>query len=87
LEDDKSVSQYDYSQAASVASKLGAKDTESFPPFRVFPDISDSCRNGAGPEKLKGVMKIISDTTRKERVVAKQGKINTHRQEKKQLSV
>ena len=32
-------------------------------------------------------MKIIADTARKERVVAKQGKINTHRQETKKISV
>eukprot|EP00091_Calanus_sinicus_P002358 TRINITY_DN12394_c0_g1_i1.p1 TRINITY_DN12394_c0_g1~~TRINITY_DN12394_c0_g1_i1.p1 ORF type:complete len:140 (+),score=21.43 TRINITY_DN12394_c0_g1_i1:509-928(+) len=32
-------------------------------------------------------MKIISEASKAERVVAKHGKINTHRQEKKQLSV
>ena len=40
-------------------------------------------RNGLGHDgkecQHRGVMKIISDTARKERVVAKQGKINTHR--------
>ena len=48
------------------------------------------CRNGRGHDKecqYKGVMKIIADTARKERVVAKQGKINTHRQETKKISV
>ena len=48
-------------------------------------------RGGAGvgveEGQYKGVMKIIAESARKERVVAKQGKINTHRQETKKISV
>ena len=52
--------------------------------------LTGHCRNGRGhgeERRYKGVMKIIADTARKERVVAKQGKINTHRQETKKISV
>jgi len=82
LEDDKNE-KFHYSESESVPAL-----SEVFPAFRVFPDISE--RNGRGHHKecqYKGVMKIIADTARKERVVAKQGKINTHRQETKKISV
>ena len=58
--------------------------------------LTGHCRNvrggagaGVGVEEgqYKGVMKIIAESARKERVVAKQGKINTHRQETKKISV
>ena len=38
-------------------------------------------------QKPKGIMKIISDTSQNMRVVSKVGKINTHRNQKKELSM
>jgi len=87
LEDDKSIRQYEDSQAANVSSKEEEKNSLAYPAFRVFPDIAERILEDQQKKKPTGIMKIILDTSKKERVVAKQGKINTHRQEKKQISV
>lgn len=87
LEDDKSIRQFEDFEKANELRKVDGQTSGAgaYSAFRVFPDIGD--REDQLNTKQTGIMKIISDASKTERVVAKHGKINTHRQEKKQLSV
>jgi len=62
---------------------------EAYPSLRVFSNYAEIQKERRNPFKKKptGILGIISESTQTRRVVSKVGKINTHRHQKKQLTV
>jgi len=62
---------------------------EGYPRGRVFANYAEIHKERQNPFKKKtvGIMEIMANASKSMRVVSKLGKINTHRHQKKQLSV
>jgi len=63
--------------------------TATFPTLRVYSNYAEIQKERQNPfsHKPKGVMKMNCDTTTDRRVVTKVGKINTHRKQRRSVSV